>query len=131
MIFNGREPGAARVVHVLREEYDIYVGREMARYELRGSIWANSYKIGELFLPPDPRSWEIPYVGRRLGRQDVLKLHAAQVRATPDLEIRLPELRDRVLACWCKPRRGFGGRWLCHGQTLLGLAHGVPPETIG
>jgi hypothetical protein len=34
----------------------------------------------------------------------------------PDLLARLPELRGKVLGCWCHPEQ-------CHGDTLAELAN--------
>jgi hypothetical protein len=42
----------------------------------------------------------------------------------------IPELKGKVLACWCKPAKGFQGKVLCHGQILAALADGCRPEDI-
>ncbi|MBX6723654.1 MAG: DUF4326 domain-containing protein, partial [Dactylosporangium sp.] len=41
--------------------------------------------------------------------------YEAWLRTRPDLMARLPELRGRVLACWCAPKP-------CHGDVLARLA---------
>ena len=38
----------------------------------------------------------------------------ADVRSKPELLARLPELEDKILACWGKPKA-------CHGDVLLQL----------
>jgi hypothetical protein len=40
------------------------------------------------------------------------------------------ELQGKDLACWCRPRRGFKGRLLCHAQILMAAANGVPLESV-
>ena len=57
--------------------------------------------------------FEIPRDG---NRAEVCALHAAELKATPELLERLPELRGKVLGCWCHPEQ-------CHGDTLAALAN--------
>ncbi len=45
---------------------------------------------------------------------ECLTKYEAHVRSQPALMARLPELADRTLGCWCKPRR-------CHGDVLVKL----------
>jgi hypothetical protein len=42
----------------------------------------------------------------------------------------LEPLRGKVLACWCRPRSGFEGRVMCHGQIIAGLLDDIPPEDV-
>jgi hypothetical protein len=86
-----------RVVHVLREPYDVYIGREMRRYGLKESKWKNPYKIG-----------------RDGTRDEVIAKYEHRVRSRPELVAALPELRGKVLGCWCAPEP-------CHGDVLLEL----------
>jgi hypothetical protein len=80
-----------------RVPYDVYIGRPNGRWRLKGSKWAN------------------PYVLNRDGtREEVLAKYEAHVRADPALLAALPELRGKVLACWCKPLA-------CHGDVLVRL----------
>lgn len=101
-----------RVVHVRRApHFDIYIGRPMGGQPGQG--WGNPFKIG-----------------RDGTREEVIEQYRAWILNQPALLARLPELRGKVLGCWCKPSAGFNGRLLCHGQVLAGLADGVPPESI-
>lgn len=84
-----------RVVHCKRSPYDVYIGREMPG--LAASPWANPFHIG-----PDGT------------RDQVIARYGEWVREQPDLMARLPELKDKVLGCWCFPLA-------CHGQVLLEL----------
>jgi hypothetical protein len=88
-----------RVVHCQREPYDVYIGREMRRYGLKESRWANKFKIG-----------------RDGTRDEVIARYEQWVLAQPELVAALPELHGRVLGCWCAPVP-------CHGDVLARLAN--------
>lgn len=79
-----------KVVHFKRERYDIYIGR--------GSKWGNPFVIG-----------------RDGSRAEVIAAYEKWLRAQPQLLRDLPELRGKVLGCWCAPRP-------CHGDVLAKLA---------
>lgn len=68
---------------------DVYIGR--------GSIWGNPFKIG-----PDG------------SRSDVIRKHRDWILNNPILLFRIPQLHDKVLGCFCKPKG-------CHGDTLADL----------
>lgn len=69
----------------------------------RGSPWGNPFVIG-----PDG------------SRDCVIAKYEKWIREQPELLARLPELKDKVLACWCAPLR-------CHASVLLKLMkeHGI------
>jgi len=84
----GAEP---RVVHCKRESYDVYIGR--------------------------PSKWGNPFlVGRDGDRRECIKLYEEWIMQHPELIADLPELRGRILGCWCAPKE-------CHGDVLLRLAN--------
>jgi hypothetical protein len=91
---------AARVAHCQREPYDVYIGRAVPRRGLAASKWANPYPL------------------RREGdRLDVIARYEHEHLPThPELIAALPELRGKVLGCWCAPKA-------CHGDVLLRLAN--------
>ncbi len=95
-----------KVVHCQKEPYDVYIGRAMPRYGLAASKWANPYRIG-----PDG------------DREHVLALYELYIRKHPYLMGDLPELRQKVLGCWCAPKGGLTADdpLRCHGQVLLRL----------
>jgi hypothetical protein len=78
------------VVHV-SEPYDVYIGRP--------SKWGNPFRLR-----------------READRVQVLAQYRAWVLTQPDLVAALPELRGKVLGCYCKPRA-------CHGDVLAELAN--------
>lgn len=79
-----------QVVHCKRAVYDIYIGRP--------STWGNPYVIG-----------------RDGSREEVIRKCRLHVLSRPDLLRALPELRGKVLGCWCAPQP-------CHGDMLACLA---------
>lgn len=82
------------VVHCKKEPFDIYIGRP--------SRWGNPFVIGEDGT-----------------REEVIALYREYVLMRADLIRALPELKDKVLGCWCHPQS-------CHGDVLAELADKVP-----
>lgn len=79
-----------KVVHCKRKKYDIYIGRP--------SKWGNPFTIG-----------------RDGTREQVIEKYHRWIITQPELLAALPELKGRVLGCWCKPKA-------CHGDVLAELA---------
>lgn len=84
-----------RVVKKGESAYDVYIGR--------GSPWGNPFVIG-----PDGT------------RQEVIQQFERWIRGRPELIARLPELKGKVLGCFCAPLP-------CHGEVLIKLLseHGI------
>ena len=91
-----------RVVHVKHDPYDVYIGRAVPRAGLKASKWANPFKIG-----------------RDGDRDEVLQRYREYVLGRPELIAALPELRGKVLGCWCAPEP-------CHGDVLVALLAATP-----
>ena len=81
---------STRVVHCKRERYDIYIGRP--------SRWGNPYCIG-----------------RDGTRAEVIAKYRQWIQTQPHLLAALPELRGKVLGCFCAPLA-------CHGDVLVELS---------
>lgn len=81
------------VVHCKRDPYDVYIGR--------GSKWGNPFKIGE-----------------HGTREEVIAKYEVWVKEQPELMEALPELRGKILGCWCAPQA-------CHGDVLVRLANDI------
>lgn len=90
------EEAVARVVNRRHEPYDVYIGR--------------------------PSKWGNPF-GHRPGRgvvwlvdsaDDAITAYREWVRQIARLLLALPELQEKRLGCYCKPRA-------CHGDVLLEL----------
>ena len=88
-----------RVVHCKKEEFDVYIGR--------GSVWGNPYSHREGTLAEH-------IVG---SRSEAIQKYEEYLLSNEDLMRRLPELKGKVLGCWCKPKS-------CHGDVLLKYANG-------
>jgi hypothetical protein len=79
-----------RVVHCKRKPFDVYIGR--------------------------PGKWGNPFViGKDGSREEVIRKYEDWLQTQPDLLAALPELRGKVLGCWCSPHP-------CHGDVLVRLA---------
>lgn len=86
------------VVHCKKSPYDIYIGR--------GSIWGNPY------THIVDRNTKAKYTVAT--REEAISRYREYVENTPQLLLRLLELKDKVLGCWCKPLS-------CHGDVLVEL----------
>jgi len=75
--------------------YDVYIGR--------GSKWGNPFIIG-----------------KHGNREEVIELYRQYVLGNPELRNSIPELKGKVLGCFCKPAP-------CHGDILAKLANGELP----
>lgn len=88
-----------KVVHCKKEEFDVYIGR--------GSVWGNPYSHKEGTLAEH-------VVG---SRTEAVQKYEEYLLSNEDLMRRLPELKGKILGCWCKPKS-------CHGDILLKYANG-------
>lgn len=90
----GRLVNCARTLH-----FDIYVGRALCPKTGLFSIWGNPFKVN--------------IDGTR---DEVIAKFEEWITSHSELREKLPELRGKVLGCWCVPER-------CHGEVLLRLAN--------
>lgn len=79
------------VVHCKRAKYDVYIGRP--------SKWGNPFEIG-----------------KDGDREAVIRKYREWIVTQPQLMAAIPELRGKVLGCWCAPKA-------CHGDVLVSLAN--------
>ena len=64
--------------------------------------------------------------------EEALKKFEEHFMASPRLhEAARKELTGKVLGCWCRPKGGFKGKYLCHAQFLAAWLNGCKPEEIG
>jgi hypothetical protein len=84
--------GFGKVVNCRRQRYDVYVGR--------------------------PSKWGNPFVIGRDGERDAVisKFRVYLLTHPALLEDCKRELRNKVLGCWCAPKR-------CHAEVLVELAN--------
>jgi hypothetical protein len=76
--------------------YDIYIGRP--------SKWGNPFRIRH-----------------DQNRAEVIEWFERYLRSNINLRLQLPELRGKVLGCYCKPLD-------CHGDVLIKLLHEIYGE---
>jgi hypothetical protein len=87
------------VVHNLHDDFDVYIGREVPKHDIRGSKWGNP------FIMLDESDTE---------RERVVEAYRDWIVTQPELMSCLEDLRGKRLGCWCAPRR-------CHGDVLVEL----------
>lgn len=85
------------------QPYDVYIGRAIRFRNLPGSKWGNPF-----------------HIGRHGSRDEVIEQYRAYLISNPALIAALPELRGKVLGCWCAPLA-------CHGDVLADLADSPLP----
>lgn len=86
----------SKVVHCKREPYDVYIGRP--------SKWGNPFSHQEGTLAQF----------RVDTREEAVQAYEEWLHTQPHLIAALPELRGKVLGCWCAPKA-------CHGGVLVRL----------
>lgn len=74
----------------------IYIGRAFACFK-ESSKWANNFIIG-----------------RDGTREQVIEKYKNYVMNNAELMSALPELKNKILVCWCAPQR-------CHANALIEL----------
>lgn len=79
-----------RVVHFKRDPFDVYIGRP--------SIWGNPYEIG-----------------KDGTRAEVIEKYREYLLGNVELMYLLPQMRGKILGCWCAPEA-------CHGDVIAELA---------
>lgn len=77
------------VVHCKKNKYDVYIGR--------GSKWGNPFIIGVDGT-----------------REVVIQKYKKWIKKKPELLKDLPELKGKILGCYCAPKA-------CHGDILIEL----------
>lgn len=93
------QPAKTTVIHVRdMQPGDVYIGRAMPRQRLKGSPFANPFKIGE-----------------HGDREEVIHRYYHWLLDSHGLIELIPTLRGKRLACWCAPQA-------CHGDVLAELA---------
>jgi len=87
------------VVHCKKEPYDVYIGRAAPRAGLKASVWGNPFVIG-----------------KDGTREEVMEKYRSWLLYNTALIKRLPELKGKILGCWCAPEA-------CHGDILSAMAN--------
>jgi hypothetical protein len=90
-----------RVVHHKKEKCDVYIGRP--------SKWGNPFSHKEGTLAEF----------RVASREEAISKFEQYLINNKDLMKDLPELKGKILGCWCKPKA-------CHGDVLVKYAEASP-----
>lgn len=88
-----------RVVHCKKEPYDVYIGRPS--------------KFGNPFSHLDNTLAKFKVSSRNEAVDEFEKLVNFQPEFIKAIKA---ELKDKILGCWCSPKR-------CHGDVLLKIAN--------
>lgn len=96
----------AKVVHCCRDYYDVYVGRGKSPLSGKVEGWGNPFSH-QAFTRAEHLV---------ATRDEAVTAYEEWLKSQPALMARLPELRGKVLGCWCSPQS-------CHGDVLLRLAN--------
>jgi hypothetical protein len=84
------------VVHC-KQKHDVYIGRP--------SKWGNPFSH-----KPSMAKYMVA------TREEAIEKYRIWIQSQPELLSALPELRGKVLGCWCKPKA-------CHGDVLVAMAN--------
>lgn len=91
-----------KVVHCKIEPFDVYIGRP--------SEWGNP------FTHKDGTTAEF----KCASVEEAVQKYREWIQTQPQLLRKLPELKGKVLGCWCKTKKNPNA--LCHGDVLAELA---------
>ncbi len=98
-----------------KEEGVVYIGRGSTYRE--GSIYGNPFRITKQL------SRNESIAKYRIYLKDKLKNDHGYEKI-------LRQLKDKTLGCFCRPKVGFQGKLLCHGQIIAAYLDGVEPEDV-
>ena len=86
------------VVHCKKEPFDVYIGRP--------SKWGNPFS----HLAGTLADFKV------VSREEAIASYENWIMKQADLLADLPDLRGKILGCWCSPKA-------CHGEVLARLAN--------
>lgn len=95
---NGQKTTVVNKYH--RVPYDVYIGR--------GSIWGNPFS----HMDGTKALYKVE------TREEAIQRYREWILQQPDLLKRIPELKGKVLCCFCYPKP-------CHGDVLADLANNL------
>lgn len=92
---------ATRVVHCMKEDYDVYIGRfnsKIPAAKASNFRWGNPFRIGQ-----------------HGTREQVIQKYEQWIRKQPELMQAAKKLKGMRLGCWCSPDG-------CHGDVLVKIS---------
>ena len=104
------------VVNIRRDKEKVAQAQAEGRYV----AIHRPHKFGNPFTHLDGRTHAKFKVATRA---EAIAAYARWIQTQPELLAALPELKGKVLGCWCRPLS-------CHGQILARLADGPEAEQL-
>ena len=77
----------------LQSDENVYVGRPSNKISQKSCKWGNPYEVGQY------------------GRKEAIRLYQQYLLGDQNLQESLPDLRGKILGCWCAPSK-------CHAEIL-------------
>lgn len=92
-----------------KQEGVVYIGR--------GSVFGNPFRITKQLLRDESIAKYRAYLSDKLKKDH-------------GFDKILKQLKDKTLGCYCRPKVGFQGKIMCHGQIIAAYLDGVEPEDV-
>lgn len=71
-----------------------------------------------------------PQEARGKTLEDYKKYFDQRLKTDVHFMDRVLVLRGKTLVCFCRPKDGFQGKLMCHGQVIAGYLDNIPPENV-
>jgi hypothetical protein len=97
-----------KVVHCMKEPFDVYIGR------------GRCPRTGKLSKFGNPFSHQLNSIARFKvnSRREAIEKYREWIQTQPELMAALHELKGKTLGCWCAPQP-------CHGEVLIELVNAL------
>lgn len=95
------------IVHIKKEKYDIYIGRTYSKFHYGNPFTHKKDTLAKVIL--SSREEAVNAYREWLSGEKYQEIEPE--RRSWILE-HLPELKNKILGCWCAPK-------LCHGSILI------------
>lgn len=121
------KPTKTIVVNIKNSEYDIFIGRENKKFHYGNPFTHLNYptraKIKMNTVEESVQAFEEWLMGNEKYK------YIEPERRKWILE-NIKQLKGKRLGCFCRPKNGFKGKKICHGQIIASLVDNIPPESI-
>lgn len=116
-----------KVVNIYHEKCDVYIGRKGKGQD---GYFGNEHPVYD----PEKPWTECKLCQSKHTREESLEEYKKDFKTLMEIDIqfsqRVKELKGRSLGCFCRPKKGFQGKLMCHGQIIAGFLENVMPESI-
>jgi len=107
-----------KVVNKYYEDFDVYIGR--------GSIFGNPYTSKP--LDETKASYSVSTKEEAIEKFEYYFLN--KMNDEPEFLREVLKLKDKTLGCFCRPKDGFKGKLLCHGQVIAGFLDDIDYKLV-